>query len=521
MHSQLGRSPARLRTIATLIASIVVTACNETTALPDPASISSEQNVVAEATAGLVMTTAPTFIVKDASGSPISRVNVSIVVTAGGGTLTDVPGSTKNGATSIGTWKLGTVAGLNSVTVTVGSLPPLVISVNGKAGPTASVAFVSGDNQFGLAGTEVPVSPVARVRDQFGNGVSGVPVTFTIALGDGTVPPGPVISDVAGNAAAPVWKLGKSAEAQSLRASARGFAAAVSALVQSDYSIDVRFFGSPMPPVAATAFAGAAARIRGALIGDVLNTTPPATPQNLEQCGITGVTSFQEAVDDVIVYAAVTTIDGLGGVLASAGPCIIRGPASSPDRQTVVGSMKFDAADLDSLIARGILTDVIQHEMLHVIGVGTLWRTYRVIAGAGTLDSRFTGSLGVGACIAIGGSPVCPGSVPLENTGGSGTADGHWRETIFVTELMTGFVTRPIPGATGVINPLSTITIQSLADIGYAVNTAAADAYSIPGFALSDIRGQLNSDNSVEWEQVVRPQMELSRLGKVSMIKAQ
>ncbi|MEO8577037.1 MAG: leishmanolysin-related zinc metalloendopeptidase, partial [Gemmatimonadales bacterium] len=377
------------------------------------------------------------------------------------------------------------------------------------------------DNQFALAGTAVPSSPVAKVRDQFNNGVSGIPVTFTIGLGAGDVASTPVATDATGNAAAPSWKLGKSAEAQSLRASAGGFAATVMGVVQSDYNIDVRFFGPPMTPIVATAFTAAAGRIRGAVIGDVLDTTMPTAPISLESCGITGVTTFQESVDDVIIYAAVAPIDGPGRVLAFAGPCLIRGPATQSNRQTVVGVMKFDAADLDTLIARGTLTDVIQHEMFHVVGLGTLWNTYRVIAGAGTLDSRFTGTLGVGACVAIGGAPICPGSVPVENSGGSGTADGHWRESVFATELMTGFVSRPTPGFTGILNPLSTITIQSFADIGYVVNPSGADPYTIPGFGLSAIRAQMNVDNSSEWEQLIRPQMELSRLGGVSAIRNQ
>ena len=510
-----------LKASGVLIVCAAAAACHEPTAPPDPVSVAVGTTIVAEGTAGLVLTASPTFVVKDVDGNGLSGVQVAIAVTAGGGTLTESPGKTKSDGTSVGTWKLGTVAGLNSVTVTVGSLPPFVISVNGKAGPPASIVFVAGDNQFSLAGTPVSIPPVAKVSDQFNNGVSGIPVTFTVGLGGGEVSSAPIVTDAGGTATANAWTLGKSAEAQSLRASGGGFAATVSAVVQSDYNIDVRFFGPPMTPIASAAFATAAARIRGSVIGDVLDTTMPVAPLSLASCSITGVTTFQEAVDDVVIYAAVASIDGPGRVLAFAGPCLIRGPANQPNRQTVVGVMKFDAADLDTLIARGTLTDVIQHEMFHVIGIGTLWSTYRVIEGAGTLDSRFTGSLGVGACVAIGGASICPGSVPVENSGGSGTADGHWRESVFASELMTGFVSRPTPGFTGILNPLSTITIQSLADIGYIVNPSGADVYTIPGFGLSGIRAQMNVDNSPEWEQVLRPQMELSRLGTISAIRNQ
>ena len=57
--------------------------------------------------------------------------------------------------------------------------------------------------------------------------------------------------------------------------------------------------------------------------------------------------------------------------------------------------------------------------------------------------------------------------------GGPGTADAHWRELVFDNELMTGFVNFGT-------NPLSGITVASLADVGYAVNLAGADPYSIP-----------------------------------------
>jgi hypothetical protein len=60
----------------------------------------------------------------------------------------------------------------------------------------------------------------------------------------------------------------------------------------------------------------------------------------------------------------------------------------------------------------------------------------------------------------------------VENTGGPGTRDSHWRETVHNAELMTGW----IEGG-GVANPLSEITIASMADMGYLVDMTAADPY--------------------------------------------
>ena len=58
-------------------------------------------------------------------------------------------------------------------------------------------------------------------------------------------------------------------------------------------------------------------------------------------------------------------------------------------------------------------------------------------------------------------------------TAAAGTADSHWRESTFQTELMTGFVN------TGGM-PLSAITVGSLQDMGYIVNMLAADPFQVP-----------------------------------------
>ena len=62
-----------------------------------------------------------------------------------------------------------------------------------------------------------------------------------------------------------------------------------------------------------------------------------------------------------------------------------------------------------------------------------------------------------------GGGSYAGTPVPVENLGGPGTADGHWRESIMGGELMTGYISF-------IGNPLSTITVGSLSDLGYTVS---------------------------------------------------
>lgn len=381
------------------------------------------------------------------------------------------------------------------------------------------ITFVAGINQLALAGSKVPIDPVVEIRDQYDEPIAGQVVTFSVDLGGGSVSSTPVTTGADGRAAAPSWIVGKSVGVQSIRATSGTLTSLVFASVQTDYDLDVRFFGPPMSPVISNAFNAAAARIRGAVIGDVANYTPPQ-PIDLTQCNVSGTPMLTETIDDMIVYGAVLPIDGPGKILGSAGPCLIRGTGGSKvNRQTLIGVMRFDAADVDTMIAQGTLQDVIQHEMLHTVGLGTLWNTYGVLAGGGTSESRFVGALGVSACVNLGGAPICPGSVPVENTGGPGTADGHWREAVFKSELMTGFVTHPSPGFTGILNPFSVMSIQSIGDLGYVVNPAAADPFVILAVSVLGSRAQLNVGGSQAWEEVLRPVLQVTPSGSVSRVQ--
>src|SRR5262245_48627593 len=134
--------------------------------------------------------------------------------------------------------------------------------------------------------------------------------------------------------------------------------------------------------------------------------------------------------------------------------------------------MQFDTADLAQLEANGGLYYTVLHEMGHVLGIGTIWQQRGLVSGAGTSNPLFTGANAVAAYNSVFGTAVT--GVPLENSGGAGTRDSHWRESVFGNEVMTGYLNNGV-------NPLSRVTIASLADLGYQVNMAAADAYTPPG----------------------------------------
>jgi Leishmanolysin len=231
-------------------------------------------------------------------------------------------------------------------------------------------------------------------------------------------------------------------------------ARATAAQVQSAYKIEVRFLGG-LNAAQKRAFKKAADRWSKVIIGD------------LPSVMVSG-----EVIDDLLIEAQGAEIDGPGQILGQAGPTNLR-PASAGASAFLPakGIMSFDSADLAQMQADGTLLDVITHEMGHVIGIGTIWSRKRLLAGAGTRNPTFTGRNAQREYGVLKGTAAT--AVPVENSGGAGTRDSHWRESVFRNELMSGFIA-------AANNPLSRMTAASLQDLGYVVDMAAAEAYVLP-----------------------------------------
>ena len=438
----------------------------------------------AGATVGTALAAVPTFEVRSAGGVALAGVSVTVVVTAGGGNITGAPTASLAGPTPIGVWTLGPAAGTQSVTVTVVGITPLTISVNAAAGAPVAMEIIEGNNQSTGPLTTVSGPIRVRVRDAFGNGVAAQIVTWTVGGGGGQLSSATSTTDAAGIATAPAWTLGSlGGGVQAIIASVGTITARFTANPTA-YSIDLRFLGATPSQAVQQAFSNAVARIRSIIVGDLQDIAVAdfAIPTFCLPAG--SVPPLTETIDDIIIFARVDSIDGPGGVLGSAGPCIIR--SASIGSLTVIGSMRFDSADLLNLATQGRLENVILHEMLHVIGIGTLWSRLGLLGDGGTTTVSFLGATARDVCAnQLGGASPCAVSVPAENcldlppttTCGAGTQNSHWKESIFVSELMTGYL-----GA--LTNPLSLMTIQSLFDLGYGVNTAPADAYMVPAPGL-------------------------------------
>ncbi len=592
-----------MRQALTAIAScLVLVACGDSTA----PSVATSLEVVAAATqagtAGKVVLQTPAFLVKDQNGTAMAGVPVTVVVVAGGGTITNAPTQSSAGPTAIGQWTLGQTVGANTVRVTAADLASVTITAQGEvgplarltpagsvsrvgriggtltpgprifttdefdnriagatvtiepsagstveasevvsaangevlvsswvlgdaageytltfstgeltaqftatanSGPAASISLVSGGGQTLLAGTPVTDPVRLRVVDEFGTDVDFENVGFTVVAGGGTLATNSATTNAEGLVDAPVWTMGRSAVPQTLRVAVGTVTLNVTFQIETQFDITLRFVGAGMTPSRMAVFERAAQRIRSVITGD-LPDVPSVSLDMGGDCGLDGET-YVGPIDDVVIYAAIDSIDGPAGVLGRAGPCWIRGPLPG---LPVAGVMIFDKDDVANLEIIGRLEDVILHEMLHVLGVGTYWLPLGLLQSPSSLDVRYNGPLAVQGCQQSGGAGICASNVPVHscsppNAGETalqcpgGTANLHWRESTFGNELMTGFLNA---GA----NLFSSVTIGGLADLGYQVNHAARDPYVVPsgGFSGNLIPGTGPSEH---WETLITP----------------
>ncbi len=189
-------------------------------------------------------------------------------------------------------------------------------------------------------------------------------------------------------------------------------------------------------------------------------------------------------IDDLLIEAEVGDIDGVNGTLGFAGYDEVR---TSGVQVPVHGNMTFDSADLAAMAADGSLTRVIMHEMGHVLGLGYFWQEIGLVARPGlfdfwnlfgTFEYAYTGANALREYRALTGNSGAT-SVPIESSTGSPGSDGvHWAENVFGDELMTPFATGSMA--------LSRLSIASLQDLGYTVNYAAAEGYSLAGLGSAE-----------------------------------
>ncbi len=415
----------------------------------------------------------------DQHGNGIAGVTVSWAVTAGGGSVAAATSiSNAQGFASGPTWRLGpNGSGGQILMASTGTLTAQFDAVL-ESTPSSITIGISPPGTV-AAGSTLSAAPTFVVRDAGGVPLADIPVTVSVTAGGGSLQGAPTLS-LNGPTSIGTWTVGGLMGTQSVTVSVAGIPSVVITTTSASlYELVVVFNAGPPNATIQAAFTDAVARIKTVIVGQ-MSQVPFAADFNANAC-VSGITIAGETIGGLRIYATIEPIDGVGGVLGSAGPCYLRDSNSL----TVVGRMRFDTADMDNMAANGSLGSVILHEILHVIGVGTLWTATG--NNIGTVPGYFIGPLAQAACINDhAGASVCSGGVPREDclnltqSCGAGTINSHWKESVFRTELMTGYLNA---GA----NPFSKMTMQSLADIGYQTTFFTAEAYVVPPPSLMSL----------------------------------
>ncbi|UCG87829.1 MAG: beta-propeller fold lactonase family protein, partial [Gemmatimonadota bacterium] len=213
--------------------SVTATAEDQSTAitamaLPGPVSALASQLSVSRDTVGIGDTAVLTLHARDEYGNLLTGGGLNVVFSHAGGTSTGlISGTVDNSDGTYTAAFTGSTAGTaTNINATMDGLP--VTSPR----PTITVAawpaellIVAGNSQTANAGSAVATQPAVLVSDGGGNPVGGVPVTFTVSLGGGTITDSVQVTGADGLATLGSWTLGTTAGPNALTASVAGLSA--------------------------------------------------------------------------------------------------------------------------------------------------------------------------------------------------------------------------------------------------------------------------------------------------------
>jgi hypothetical protein len=174
---------------------------------------------------GSAVAIAPSVKVTNAEGTGVADVQVTFAVASGGGSITGSTATTDaQGIATVGSWTLGIVAGVNTMTAKVAGLAgsPVTFTSSAIAGAATVLALNAGNGQSATGGSAVAIAPSVKVTDQYGNGVPNVAVSFAVTSGGGSVTGGNATTNAQGIATVGSWILGTVPAGNTMTASAIG-----------------------------------------------------------------------------------------------------------------------------------------------------------------------------------------------------------------------------------------------------------------------------------------------------------
>ncbi|HEY8196008.1 MAG TPA: Ig-like domain-containing protein [Gemmatimonadales bacterium] len=149
---------------------------------------------------------------------PNHRVAFGLAAEVPGARITPDTAETDGEGTARARWVLGNVSGPQTAVARVVGADELEVTFNAIVGAAGAsrIEAVSGGDQAGAVGTELPDPLIVRVIDGFGNGVEGITVSWS--ADEGSVSPNESVTGQDGRAATS-WTLGSASGSQAASAS--------------------------------------------------------------------------------------------------------------------------------------------------------------------------------------------------------------------------------------------------------------------------------------------------------------
>ncbi|CAN5389465.1 hypothetical protein BH09GEM1_BH09GEM1_38900 [soil metagenome] len=159
------------------------------------------------ATVSAATATPPSVTLKDRTGAPVVGATVTFSASAGNGTVTGGTAVTNaSGVAMAGSWTMPATAGAVGLDVTASGVPPIAIPAT-VLPAAATLTITAGNNQLLPDFYTTAQALSVTVRDSLGAVITGMPVTFTVGAGSGTIAGGASFNStvVAGVATTTQW----------------------------------------------------------------------------------------------------------------------------------------------------------------------------------------------------------------------------------------------------------------------------------------------------------------------------
>ena len=350
----------------------------------------------------------------------------------------------------------------------------------------AVTEIVSGNDQVQGRGRPLHEPVVVRALDELGAPIAGARLRFSVGPGGGVVDPQDAVTDSVGVAAVS-WVLGDVAGMHRMVASVpkrRGASVEIAATTRpGDFDIQV-VVDSGYTKEQAAAIRTAAERWTAVIVGDVPDHRFEQGFAAIGRCAGQPDIPAGGVVDDVQFRMNFDDDPGAG---FSYGICLRRMEGAGVP---IVVYMRLPAPFIEFFEPH--LEGFVTHILGHLLGFGWRWRDklenpVRTL-GVGA-DTHFPDPATIAAFNAAGGANWSGSKVPVENHGGETRVDVHWRESVLGTEIMSpeftlvdtrGFQLKDMNRL-----PISAITVQAMAAIGFEVDVGMAEPYRIPPAALA------------------------------------